>query len=102
MNNTSQITPTMLTLLSINFAVPEGNGSILILQTILTGTITHFFKLQIASCAFALGIPSQFKLWDAKQWEGNKQRLRCLSKKATREALDALSADRKTQTPNQK
>lgn len=40
-NNTSQITPTMLTLRSINLPVPEGNGSILILQTILGGTITH-------------------------------------------------------------
>lgn len=41
MNNTSQIAPTKLTLWSINFSAPEGNGSILILQTILTGTTTR-------------------------------------------------------------
>lgn len=41
MNNSSQIAPTKLTLWSINFSAPEGNGSILILQTILTGTRTR-------------------------------------------------------------
>ena len=75
MNNTSQITPAALTLWSINFSVPEGNGSILILQTILTGTITHSSKLQIASCAFALGIPVRLELWDADQQEGSEERL---------------------------